>query len=239
MKTLAILATYNEAENIENLAEEILQKSPDIEMLIIDDNSPDGTGKIADALHEKEKRINIIHRPAKLGLASATIEGFEFAMKNRYDFALVMDADFSHHPKYIPAILKEAAESSADIVIGSRYVPGGGTANWGFLRRLSSCTVNLFSRCILGIKAADCSGAFRLYRISQLRQMDFKEIISTGYSFQEEILLRCQRKGLSIREVPIIFSDRERGASKLTAPEIVRSAFALFKLACLALLGKV
>jgi len=239
MKILAILATYNEAQNIESLTGEVLQKSADIDVLIIDDNSPDGTGKVADALSEREERINVIHRSAKLGLAGATIKGLEFAIKNKYDFALVMDADFSHHPKYIPAILKEAGESGADIVIGSRYFPGGGVVNWGFLRRLASCMVNFFSRFILGIKAADCSGAFRLYRVSQLRKIDFRKIISEGYSFQEEILLRCQRKGLSIREVPIIFEDRKKGTSKLSLAEIIGSASTLFKLAYLSLSGKV
>jgi dolichol-phosphate mannosyltransferase len=238
MQTLAILATYNEADNIEELIAEILKRSPDIDVLVIDDNSPDGTGRIAEELAARERRVSVIHRREKLGLASATIAGFRFAFEKGYEYALVMDADFSHHPRYIPAILEEAAASGADIVIGSRYVVGGGIEGWRLARRLSSRAVNIFSRWMLGIRARDSSGAYRLYRLSKLREIDFGNMISAGYSYLEELLLRCQRNGFVVKEVPIVFADRETGSSKLTTREIARSMCALFKLAFLSRLGK-
>jgi len=237
MKTLAIVATYNEAENIRKLAAEIFRVRPEMNLLIIDDNSPDGTGRIADEMQAEDERITVIHRGGKLGLGSASIEGLKYAIKKDYDFALVMDGDFSHDPKYIPAMIEVSA--GADVVVGSRYVPGGGSVNWGATRKAASRLINFFSRFILGIKAHDTSGAFRLYRISKLKDVGLDRILSRGYSFQEEMLLRCQKAGLSITEVPIVFVDRKTGTSKLSLIEIARSMLTLVKLLFLSLLGRI
>ena len=237
MKTLAIVATYNEAENIGKLAAETFRVRPEMNLLIIDDNSPDGTGRIADEMQAADKRVTVIHRGGKLGLGSAIIEGLKYAIEKDYDFALVMDADFSHDPKYIPAMLD--ASPAADVVVGSRYIPGGGSVNWGAARKAASWLVNSFSRFILGVKAHDCSGAFRLYRISKLKGVALDKILSKGYSFQEEMLLRCQKAGLLITEVPIVFVDRKTGTSKLSLIEIARSMLTLVRLLFLSILGRI
>lgn len=228
MKTLAAIATYNEAENIERLIRQILALDLRLEVLVIDDNSPDGTGLIADRLAAETGAVRVIHRPGKLGLGTATLAAVRYAVENGYDCLVTMDADFSHHPKYLPAILERASDH--DVVIGSRYVKGGGVENWPFSRRLMSGTVNLYCRLVLRLGARDCSGGFRAYRRWVLETIDKTVFMSRGYSFQEEMLMKCAMAGASIAEVPIVFVDRASGATKANLKEMVRSTLVLLRL---------
>lgn len=218
MRTLVVLPTYNEAENLELLLPELLALP--IEVCVVDDNSPDGTGQIAQAWAEREKRVHVIRRPGKLGLGTAYVAGFRYALEHGYDGVLTMDADFSHHPRYIPALLDAA--QSADLVIGSRYVPGG-EVRYPFHRRFLSKTANLVARTALGLRARDCTAGFRLYRTEVLQYVPIDTIRSNGYSFLVEMLNEVQRRGFRVCEVPIIFEDRVRGASKISSKEIVRA----------------
>src|SRR3989442_9008516 len=170
MKTLIIIPTYNELENLRPLLQEVFSYSPGCDVLIVDDNSPDGTGKLADELHNENPHVHVLHRAGKLGLGTAYIAGFKYAIAHEYDAAFEMDADFSHDPRYLPAFLK--AIEDADVVIGSRYVPGGNTPNWSALRRLISGGGNTFVRFMLGIQVHDCTAGFRLYRPQLLERMD-------------------------------------------------------------------
>jgi dolichol-phosphate mannosyltransferase len=228
MRTLVTVATYNEIENLPQLVEQVWQVAPQADVLVIDDNSPDGTGHWCDERAPKEPRLHCVHRSGKLGLGTATIAAMQYAIEHGYDYVLNMDADFSHHPRYIPAIL--AAMESADVSIGSRYCPGGGTKDWPFTRRLMSWGVNTYARCLLGLKPRDTSGAFRCYRVSLLRQLDFTTIKSRGYSFQEEILWRLKRIGARMSESPILFADRERGQSKINKQEAISAIWIIFRL---------
>lgn len=221
--TLVTLATYNEIENLPKLVDEILSVVPQVHILVVDDNSPDGTGKWCDGRAEREPRLHCLHRAGKLGLGTATIAGMQYAIEHGYQFVLNMDADFSHHPRYIPALLAsmQPADGSpaADVMIGSRYVAGGAIEGWPWRRHLMSRTVNAFARCMLGLPPRDCSGAFRCYRTSLLKQIDFTAIRSRGYSFQEEILWHLKRVGATMGETPITFADRQRGKSKIDSRE--------------------
>jgi dolichol-phosphate mannosyltransferase len=228
MRTLVTVATYNEIENLPQLVEEVWQVAPQADVLVIDDNSPDGTGRWCDERAPKEPRLKCVHRAGKLGLGTATIAAMQYAIEHDYDYVLNMDADFSHHPRYIPAIL--AGMDSADVSIGSRYCPGGGTKDWPFQRRLMSWGVNTYARCLLGLRPRDTSGAFRCYRVSLLRQLDFSTIKSRGYSFQEEILWRLKRLKARMTETPILFADRERGQSKINKQEAISALWIIFRL---------
>jgi dolichol-phosphate mannosyltransferase len=262
MKTAVIIPTYNESDNIEALAREILalrlgpstsrvvspsaslrmhlsngsgetsgQALGDItEIIIVDDNSPDGTGEIADELTKVYRGIKVIHRPAKLGLGTAHIAGFKEALAWGADRIVTMDADFSHHPRYIPDLLTRNRD--AQLVIGSRYVDGGGTVNWGLQRQILSRGANTFARLVLGLKAHDCTAGFRCYRREVLESIELDEIFSNGYSFLIEMLFKCQRRGWEIGEVPIIFEDRRHGASKISRREIFKALYTVLCLGC-------
>jgi len=236
MKTLVTIPTYNERDNLEPLLKEVLSAAEGIEVLVIDDNSPDGTGELAEKLALEDRRIYVIHRPTKLGLGSATIQALRFALDKGFDFVVNMDADFSHEPHYIGQLLEKMA--SVDIAIGSRYVKGGGAEGLSLLRRLISWLVNTYCRFVLGLGVRDSSGAFRCYRVPALKRIDFSKIISKGYSFQEELLFRLKRAGLRIVEVPIIFRKRAGGASKVSLKETARSSWVLLKLRWLAWVGR-
>jgi dolichol-phosphate mannosyltransferase len=227
-RLLVTIATYNELENLPELVAEIQALVPDADLLVIDDNSPDGTGQWCDEQAAIDRRIQCLHRAGKLGLGTATIAGMRHAIEHGYDLLLNLDADFSHHPRYIPAILQ--AMTGADVAIGSRYVAGGGVKDWPLRRRLMSWGVNTYARVLLGLRPRDCSGAFRCYRVSLLRKLDFDSIISRGYSFQEEILWRLKRVGARFVEVPITFADRERGVSKINGKEAINALQILFRL---------
>jgi dolichol-phosphate mannosyltransferase len=214
MKTLIIIPTYNEAENLRPLLDAIFSYVSETDILIVDDNSPDGTGKLADQLHEEDPRVHVLHRAGKLGLGTAYIAGFKYAIEHHYDAAFEMDADFSHDPRYLPDFLREIEH--ADLVIGSRYVPGGDTPDWSLLRRFVSGGGNIFARFMLDLPIHDCTAGFRCYRRTVLENIDLDTIQSQGYAFQVELVYRVREHGFKIVETPIIFMDRREGKSKMS-----------------------
>ena len=227
-RTLVAVATYNEKENVSRLLDSIfaaVKGKAEIDVLVVDDNSPDGTGKIVDAYSKQEPRVRGLHRSGKLGLGSAVLDALEYAAREKYDFIIFLDADFSHPPEKIPLLLEGMEDH--DIMIGSRYIPGGGIEGWDWKRKFMSSGINLFSRVCLGIHARDCSGNFRCLRVEKVAQIPRDSIRSKGYSFQEEFLFRCQRIGCRIGETPITFVNRTHGRSNLNIPEIVRSLWTL------------
>lgn len=240
-KTLAMTATYNEIDNLPALVDEIFKHAPEVDVLVVDDNSPDGTGRWADERAALDRRVHVLHRAGKLGLGTAIIAGMKYAIEHGYEYVVNFDADFSHHPKYLPdffAKLQPATGPAADVVIGSRYIPGGGVVGWPLKRHIMSRGVNVYSRLMLGLKPRDCSGGYRMYRTALLAKMDFDSIISRGYSFQEEILWRLRRLGANIVETPIVFDDRVRGQSKIDSREVYGALRVIFQLGCRHWLGR-
>ncbi|MEI7685765.1 MAG: polyprenol monophosphomannose synthase [Planctomycetota bacterium] len=234
-KTLVAIATYNERDNLRPLIAEIHRFAPHVDVLVIDDNSPDGTGAIADELVREDPRVHVMHRTGKLGLGTAILAGMRYGIEKNFDILVTMDADFSHHPRDIPAVL--AGMSDHEIMIGSRYVPGGGTVNWPASRRFMSWSVNTLCRTLMRLPSKDCSGGFRAYNVPLLRGTDFSNMLSRGYSFQEEVLLLCYLQGARIGETPIIFEDRRLGVTKANLKEMVRSTSILVWLGMKATLG--
>lgn len=222
MKTLIIVPTYNELENLPSLLTEIFSNAPTTDILIVDDNSPDGTGDLADKMSAEDSRVHVLHRSGKLGLGTAYIAGFKYAIAQGYDAAFEMDADFSHDPRYLPEFLKQIEQ--ADLVIGSRYISGGSTPNWSLGRRLISGCGNIFARVVLGLPIKDCTAGFRCYRREVLEAIALDTIHSQGYGFQVEMAYRVQRLGFKIVETPIVFMDRRVGKSKMSRA-IVLEAF--------------
>jgi dolichol-phosphate mannosyltransferase len=227
-RTLVSLATYNERDNLAPLLQEIQQYLPDSEQLVIDDNSPDGTGRLADELAAANPRIHVVHRPGKLGLGTAILTAMRYAMDHGYDYLVNMDADFSHHPRHLPALM--AGMARHDVMIGSRYVKGGGTVGWPWTRLAISRGVNGLVRLLFGLSPRDCSGAYRCYRVSKLREAHLERTVSRGYSFQQEVLYRCKRAGCRMGETPIVFENRRAGASKVNLREAVGSLATLLYL---------
>ncbi|MBS0203772.1 MAG: polyprenol monophosphomannose synthase [Planctomycetes bacterium] len=227
-RTLVTLCTYNERENISRLIPLILEALPAADVLVVDDNSPDGTADLAREMGRSDPRILLLLRMKKEGLGAATLAGLCHAIDLGYEFVLNMDADFSHHPRHLQAIRN--CMSVADVGIGSRYIPGGAIVGWSLKRHVMSQGINIYSRILLGLRTGDCSGAFRCYRISKLREIDFNRFRSRGYAFQEEMLYRCQRVGCRLTETPIVFEDRVVGQSKINVKEIVRALRDLFLL---------
>lgn len=224
MRTLVIIPTYNESENIRALTEAVLRVSPDLELLIVDDNSPDGTGEIADALARENPRVHVLHRPRKMGLGSAYIEGFRYALQNGYEAVVEMDADFSHDPQDIPRLLDALEE--ADLAIGSRYMNGVSVVNWPIKRLLLSYFANWYARVVTRVPVRDLTAGFKAYRREVLEAIDFGRIVSDGYAFQIEMKYKAWEKGFRLREVPIIFVERRAGTSKMSK-RIIREAFVL------------
>jgi dolichol-phosphate mannosyltransferase len=220
-RLLVSTATYNERDNLADLIAAIHAELPHADVLVIDDNSPDGTGELADELSRADGRIQVLHRAGKLGLGTAILTGMRYAIDRGYDLFLNLDADFSHPPRYLPWLL--AGMRDHDVMIGSRYVAGGGSANWPWTRQLISRTVNLFVRLSLRMPVRDASGGFRCYRVNLLREARIEAVRSRGYSFQQEVLYRCHRAGARIGEFPIVFENRKAGASKVNLRETVRS----------------
>ncbi len=214
MKTLIIIPTYNELDNLRPLITEIFSYTPQTDILIVDDNSPDGTGKLADELSAANPQIHVLHREGKLGLGTAYIAGFKYAIAHQYDAAFEMDADFSHDPKYLPNFLE--AIQDADLVIGSRYIAGGDTPNWSLLRRFISGGGNIYARFMLGLPIHDCTAGYRCYRRRVLETIDLDTVQSQGYAFQIELLYRVRKHGFKIVETPIVFLDRRVGKSKMS-----------------------
>ncbi|HEU5347275.1 MAG TPA: polyprenol monophosphomannose synthase, partial [Ktedonobacterales bacterium] len=209
--------------NIVNLVHDIKSIVPSVDILVIDDNSPDGTGSIADNLAERDASIHVLHRPGKLGLGTAYLAGFRYAIEQGYDLVFEMDADFSHNPTYLPQFL--ALAENADLVIGSRYIKGGGTPNWALLRKFISSGGNIFARTVLGIPVHDCTTGYRCYRTAALRTLNLNAIVAQGYAFQVEMAYNFWKSGYRIRELPIIFEDRRVGASKMSRKIFVEAFF--------------
>ncbi len=228
MKILIIIPTYNEKDNIENILKEIIDAHPKPDILVIDDNSPDGTGQIADDMSNKYNRIKVVHRTGKMGLGTAYIEGFKKAMSENYDYVFEMDADFSHDPKDIPRFIK--AIKNNDLVIGSRYVPKGRIVGWGLIRYAISMGGNILARLILKLPIKDCTTGFRCYRITALKQINLDNISSEGYGFQVELVFLFYINKLKIHEIPITFIDRQIGKSKMSKNIIIEAFIKLIQL---------
>jgi len=221
-KPLVVIPTYNEVENLGAIVAAVYDALPQAAALIIDDASPDGTGRLGDELAARYPSLQVLHRPGKQGLGTAYVAGFRYALERDVDCVFEMDADFSHDPHYLPALL--AATDDADLVIGSRYVPGGRTPDWGLSRRLISGFGNVFARTLLQLPVRDCTAGFKCYRRCVLEAFDLDAIRLEGYAFQIETVYQCVRKGFRIKEVPIVFPDRKVGTSKMSKA-IVAEAF--------------
>jgi len=221
LKVMIVIPTYNERDNIDRLVKEILALGFDIHVLIVDDNSPDGTGDIADKLVKKHKEVHVIHRQGKMGLGSAYIEGFKYAINVGAEKIMEMDADFSHNPERLPLFLEKSEDY--DLVIGSRYLNGVSVVNWPIRRLMLSYFANVYTRVITGLEISDCTGGFKCFNRKVLETIDLDKIRSDGYSFQIEMNFRCAENGFKIGEIPIIFIDRHAGTSKMSK-KIVREA---------------
>ena len=228
MKTLITLCTYNEVDNLRGLIPELLSLVPTANILVIDDNSPDGTGALVAEMSKRDDRVRLLSRSGKQGLGTATLAGFRYAIEHNYELLVNMDADFSHGPKYVPLLIAEAADY--DVIIASRYMPGGGVAGWTFRRKLMSQTINFWARFWLGLKTADNSGSFRCFRVARLAEVDWDLTLARGYAFQEEILYRCRQVGCRMTEVPFIFEDRRYGVTKINLKECVVAVWVIFLL---------
>lgn len=227
-RTLVTVCTYNEFENISRLIPMIREALPEADLLVVDDNSPDGTSEVVREFGRNDPRVHLLLRTTKEGLGAATLAGLQWSIDQGYEFVLNMDADFSHHPRHLAAV--RGCMAVGDVGIGSRYVPGGDILGWSLKRHIMSQGINIYSRVLLGLRVHDCSGAFRCYRISKLKEVDFNRFRSRGYAFQEEMLYRCERVGSRLVETPIIFEDRIVGQSKINVREIVRALRDLFLL---------
>jgi dolichol-phosphate mannosyltransferase len=220
-RALVVIPTYNERGNLQLIVPPILEQDPRLEVLVVDDNSPDGTGQLADELAGASPRVHVLHRPSKAGLGKAYLAGFRWALDRGYDFIFEMDADFSHDPKYLPHLLR--AIEDADLVIGSRYRTGVNVINWPISRLLLSLGANQYARWITGLPLTDSTGGFKCFRRRVLESLDLERIRSNGYSFQIEMSFRAWKKGFRLSEIPIVFTDRVEGQSKMNK-RIVREA---------------
>ncbi|MCX7669963.1 MAG: polyprenol monophosphomannose synthase [Anaerolineae bacterium] len=227
-RAFLVLPTYNERDNLPLIVAALQALPISLHILIVDDGSPDGTGAVADELAAAHPRVQVIHRPGKLGLGTAYTAGFQAALAQGAELILTMDADFSHDPSYVPALIE--ASRRFDLVIGSRYIPGGGVRHWGPQRRALSRGANAIAHRVLGLKARDCTAGFRCYRRAVLETINPATIRADGYSYLIEMLFRCQRAGFNIGEVPIIFADRRLGRSKISQHEILKAALTVLRL---------
>ena len=236
-RLLVSLATYNEVECLRPMVEEIRLFAPHASILIIDDNSPDGTGRLADELQAAIPDLHVLHRSGKLGLGTAMLEAIKYAVEQDYDYFLNLDADGSHPPRFIPALL--AGMNDHDVMIGSRYIKGGGVeGEFNLKRKAMSTGINLYARLLLGLKTRDNSGSFRCYRVAKLAEIDLDRVQSRGYSFQEEILFWCRQVGCRMGETPILFENRRAGYSKINTGEAVEALRIILKLGIDRLLGR-
>jgi dolichol-phosphate mannosyltransferase len=211
---LVCVPTYDERDNVEPITAAILAATPDVDVLVIDDNSPDGTGQLADAIAAREPRVHVLHRKGKEGLGKAYLAGFAWALERGYELVLEMDADFSHNPTYLPRMLELARD--ADLVLGSRNVKGGGTVNWGLGRKVLSRGGSFYARTLLRLSVRDLTGGFKCFRRQVLEAIDLPSVQCSGYAFQIELTYRAVRKGFRVRELPIVFEDRRVGQSKMS-----------------------
>jgi dolichol-phosphate mannosyltransferase len=228
-RVLVTLCTYNERENLVSLMPAIWDVVPAAEILVVDDNSPDGSGPFLDDWAARDSRLRVLHRPAKLGLGTATLAALRYAIEHDYEFVCNLDADFSHPPRYIPALLE--ALHDADVAIGSRYVAGGEIVGWSFRRHFMSRAINAYARLVLRLRTHDNSGAFRCYRVAVLKKLAFDQFLSRGYAIQEELLFRCRRLGCRFAEVPIVFEERRHGESKIRMSEGLAAGWLMLRMA--------
>ncbi len=228
-RTLVIIPTYNERENVVEIAEAAQSSLASVEILFVDDASPDGTGDLLDSMVEADDAIHVLHRAGKLGLGTAYLEGFRWALDRGFDYVIEMDADFSHDPKYLGELVARA-DAGADVVVGSRYVKGGGTVNWGLGRQLISRAGGFYARTVLGLRIRDMTAGFVCYRAEALRSLDLDGVRSNGYSFQVEMKYRAVRAGLRVEEFPIVFHDRRVGQSKMTRTIFAEAMLMVWKL---------
>ena len=228
-QALIVIPTYNEIENLQKLVEEVFQKVPEsTHILIVDDNSPDGTGDLADVLAEANPRIHVLHRPRKMGLGTAYVAGFKYGLQREFDVLIEMDSDFSHDPRYLPLFLKEI--ESTDVIVGSRYIDGGGVINWGLGRKILSRGGSLYARAVLGLPLNDLTGGFNCWRRQVIEAIDLDTIKSDGYSFQIEMKYRAWLKGFKVKEVPIVFEDRQLGKSKMNKKIVFEAVYRVLML---------
>jgi dolichol-phosphate mannosyltransferase len=235
-KALLIIPTYNELDNLQQLLPELKDNHPALDILIVDDNSPDGTAKYVKQLQEKNPHIYLIERRGKMGLGTAYVEGFQFMLTNGYEYAFQMDADYSHDPKEINNFLEAIKEN--DLVIGSRYISGVNVINWPMRRLLLSFFANKYTRFITGLPLADSTGGFKCFRRKVLESIDLQRIKSNGYSFQIEMNYKAWKAGFRIKEIPIIFVDRTKGHSKMSKKIVREAVFMVWKLRLRSILGK-
>lgn len=235
-RALIIFPTYNERENIEKIVHAVIPLDPRIHVLIVDDNSPDGTGEVADRLARELNRVFVLHRSEKQGLGRAYIAGFHWAIGQGFDFIFEMDADFSHSPEYIKDFLKEIQHQ--DLVIGSRYISGVNVINWPMSRLLLSYYANVYTRVVTGLPLRDATGGFKCFRREVLEAIDLDQVKSTGYSFQIEMSMRAWKKGFRIKEMPIIFYDRIAGQSKMSKKIMREAIWMVWSLRLKSMLGK-
>ena len=227
-RACVVLPTYNEIDNLPQIVPFILAAARELDVLVVDDNSPDGTGAVADRLAQESPRVRVLHRPRKEGLGRAYLAGFEVALRAGYGRILEMDADFSHDPARLPALL--AASRESDLVLGSRYVEGGGTVNWGIARQLLSKGGSLYARTILGLPIRDLTGGFKCFRREVLERLDLPSVRSTGYAFQIELTYRAIKRGFRVVEVPITFVDRRVGKSKMSRAIVAEALWKVWKI---------
>jgi dolichol-phosphate mannosyltransferase len=225
-RALVVIPTYNEVENLRPMVEQVLPLGCDV--LVVDDGSPDGTGDLAEDLRAScNGRVDVLHRAGKQGLGTAYVAGFKRALKSDYAYVLEMDCDFSHDPKYLPSFLERA--QGADLVLGSRYIPGGGTVNWNVLRRLISKSGSLYSQLVLGLPYRDLTGGFKCFRRQVLESIDLETVRSNGYAFQIELTYRAHRRGFRIAELPIVFYERRVGASKMSKDIVIEAMLMVWR----------
>ena len=237
-RAVVIVPTYNESTNLPLIVPQILAQDPSLDVLVVDDNSPDGTGQIADDFAAKHPRVHVVHRPGKQGLGRAYLTGFRWALDRDYEYVLEMDADFSHDPKYLPHFL--AAARDADLVLGSRYLHSrASVVNWPISRLILSYAANIYARRVTGLKVSDSTGGFKCFRRRVLEAIDLGRVRSNGYAFQIEMSFRAWRKKFRIVEIPIVFTDRADGISKMSGAIVREAVWMVWRLRILALLGKV
>ncbi len=235
-RTLVVTPTYNEAENVERLLNAVLSQDPSIDMLIVDDNSPDGTAQIVEKLQQNNNRIHLIKRAGKMGLGTAYVAGFKYAIENKFDYVMEMDADFSHDPNEIPKFIKMIQDY--DVVLGSRYINGVRILNWPIRRLILSYTASLYTRIITGMPIKDTTGGYKCFKRKVLESIDLEKIHSNGYAFQIEMNYKAWKKGFKITELPITFVDRTHGTSKMSKKIVYEAVLLVWKLKLQSLLRK-
>jgi dolichol-phosphate mannosyltransferase len=236
VKALVIIPTYNELDNLPRILPDVLGRDPSFSVLVVDDNSPDGTGALADQLAaESQGRIHVLHRTQKSGLGQAYLAGFRWALERDYELIFEMDADFSHDPKFLPDFLLAAKQ--ADVILGSRYISGVNVVNWPMSRLLLSYYANVYSRLVTGLPLRDATGGFKCFHRRVLEAIDLNAVRSNGYSFQIEMSFRAFRKGFRIKEIPIVFVDRQAGTSKMSKSIVREAIWMVWRLRLSALKG--